>query len=386
MGHKIVFYVNSLDPCSGGVARVTHMISSSLMAYGWTCYAIVWSDMAMIDNHTHYTEVLTEKGDTYFSASGIVDFCRSKKIDVLVNTEGAVPHNLSLLRRIKLETDTRIVSCCHSTPLFIEGLSDFHSNTGLHPLISETLYSIYKKLFFKRIYKKRIKEIFRLSQLYIVLDKSYVAEFIRYNGITERQSAVRYIHNPSVWRDTFDWAPKRNIVLYVGRLSREKHPERLLEIWNSFYPRHRDWKLLIVGDGPMKGDLELKIEENEIKNVLLLGNTPDIDRFYKVARLILLTSDYEGWPMSIVEAMGHGVVPIVYDTFSALHVMIVHGKDGYIVGKCRRRQFPVRFTEYMEEAIKNYSRLSQSAHGSIQKYNIKDIAKEWEALLQIIVK
>ncbi len=52
---------------------------------------------------------------------------------------------------------------------------------------------------------------------------------------------------------------KKKQLLYVGRLSQEKGPDRLLKSWAAIARRHRDWELVYVGDGPMKEELEKRI-------------------------------------------------------------------------------------------------------------------------------
>ncbi len=94
-------------------------------------------------------------------------------------------------------------------------------------------------------------------------------------------------------------------VLFVGRLSPEKRVDLLLNAWSRVEPRHRDWSLHIVGEGPLRKQLESQAVL--LKRVHFHGWCDDPSEFYWHAGLFVLSSDYEGFPVSLLEAMSHGV-------------------------------------------------------------------------------
>lgn len=100
------------------------------------------------------------------------------------------------------------------------------------------------------------------------------------------------------------------VLLYAGKLSRRKHPDRLLEAWQQ-----ADWPgtrptLLFVGDGEMAA--ELRQSSKGLKDVVFAGfrNQSELPGFYALADIFVLAASAEAWGLAINEAMacGTGVV------------------------------------------------------------------------------
>ncbi len=100
-------------------------------------------------------------------------------------------------------------------------------------------------------------------------------------------------------------------IVFVGRLTPEKRPDRFLRVASKVIrgvPGQRV-KALLVGDGPLRSDLEvlagtLGLDANCLE---FLGEQEDMDAVYEQADLLMLTSDWEGTPNVLLEAMSHGV-------------------------------------------------------------------------------
>lgn len=91
-----------------------------------------------------------------------------------------------------------------------------------------------------------------------------------------------------------------------------------------------DWKLIIVGDGVEKRNLVEKVIQLKLNNVVFEGfQNPSL--YYKRASILMLTSEYEGFGLVVVEAMSFGVIPVVYGSYSAVYDIISDGVDGVIL-------------------------------------------------------
>jgi amylovoran biosynthesis glycosyltransferase AmsD len=87
---------------------------------------------------------------------------------------------------------------------------------------------------------------------------------------------------------------KSNIVLAIGHLNSGKNFARLLDIWSKI--NRRDWKLIIVGDGPENAYLKLKIDSLFLNDsVEIHPPTKLISDYYKKASILLMTSKYEAF-------------------------------------------------------------------------------------------
>ena len=124
-------------------------------------------------------------------------------------------------------------------------------------------------------------------------------------------------------------------VIYVGRLAEQQ--KRISEVTRSFCKMTQKIKgveAIIYGDGPDKINVENILNEQQITTAVSLGGNipPDqmTDKLLK-AHVIVLLSDFEGLPISILEAMACGVVPVCLDMRSGITELIKNGKTGYIV-------------------------------------------------------
>lgn len=89
---------------------------------------------------------------------------------------------------------------------------------------------------------------------------------------------------------------------------------------------------LIVGDGPLKADMELIAKEQGVYSSQLqfLGNTDHVEDIYKQADILVLTSDREGTPNVIMEAMASGL-PVVATSVGGVPDLVQDGSTGFLV-------------------------------------------------------
>ena len=119
-------------------------------------------------------------------------------------------------------------------------------------------------------------------------------------------------------------------VLVVGRVDSEKRVDRLIEIWSRLWPCFKEWKLQIVGSGALLEKVKEFSISKGVNNVEFVGNA-DVRKYYSNASIICLTSEVEGVPMVLREAMSYGIVPIVFNSFSAAHEMITNNVNGLLI-------------------------------------------------------
>jgi glycosyltransferase involved in cell wall biosynthesis len=105
--------------------------------------------------------------------------------------------------------------------------------------------------------------------------------------------------------------PVQGRVLMVGRLARQKRPDVAVLAFAQVLARHPSATLHLVGDGPLRSEVDALVTELGLRDsVELLGVRRDVPSLLSRASCLLLTSDYEGCPYSILEAMA-AAVPVV---------------------------------------------------------------------------
>lgn len=100
-------------------------------------------------------------------------------------------------------------------------------------------------------------------------------------------------------------------ILHIGRFSEQKNHIGLLKAFHVFHDKHPDSELWLVGDGEKKAEIEGYVKENKLDTaVKFFGLQSNVYGYLHDADIFTLPSNYEGIPMTLIEAMGTGL-PIV---------------------------------------------------------------------------
>jgi len=133
------------------------------------------------------------------------------------------------------------------------------------------------------------------------------------------------------------------VFLTVSRLVAVKNIGLQIRAMAEVVKKYPNVELWIIGDGPERKKLELKIKKLKLQNYIkLFGWQNSLDKFYSQADVFLLTSNSEGWGMAVVEAISCGVTIIMTDVGCAGE-LIENEKSGLVV--------PVNNQVKLEEAM-----------------------------------
>ena len=132
------------------------------------------------------------------------------------------------------------------------------------------------------------------------------------------------------------------IVLAAGRLTKEKNIEMAIGAMRGVVRRHPKAGLVIIGSGPEQRKLERKARKANLENNIVFEGWTDLASYYKTADLFLLTSNYEGYGRTVVEAMAANC-PVVMTDVGVAGEIIKDGYNGIVV--------PVGNAQKTEEAI-----------------------------------
>ena len=108
--------------------------------------------------------------------------------------------------------------------------------------------------------------------------------------------------------------PVAGEIVTCGRLTEQKNHELLLRAFSKVVKVHPEATLKIYGDGKLKEQLQHKIIELDLNGkAVLMGATDDVVNALKTANVFVLSSDYEGMPNALMEAMAAGVPCVATD-------------------------------------------------------------------------
>ncbi len=287
--NKLVFVLPSLS--GGGAEKFVINLYHAMEQYqGYDCHIVI------LDNKIEHAipgnmqiHVVTEAATV--SKSGIGRLTYRKKlaqlvdsyIDRAIGSDCVILSNMFYADKVMSESRHRVLHVIHSA--YTESLL-----TGKNALRK---YAI----------KRNINKVYGRHPLIFVSEGARMS----FQSSFHHSSRQHVIYNPIPKKKICELAacdadvPQESYLVHVGRFNREKRHDRLLQ---AFAKAKTDLKLLLIGDGKLKSSLLQQIEMLGLDGrVDLIGFTSNPYPYIKRAKALLLTSDFEGLPTAILEAM-----------------------------------------------------------------------------------
>ncbi|QKJ64450.1 glycosyltransferase family 4 protein [Flavobacterium sp. M31R6] len=176
-----------------------------------------------------------------------------------------------------------------------------------------------------------------------------------------------------------EYGKRDNIILTVGRLDANKNQKLLLEAFANL--NTKNWRLVLVGDGVLKTEYQMLAKRLGIANkVDFIGTVSNIEDYYNSAKLFVFTSQSEGFPNALLEALSFGIPCIASDCNSGPSEMIKHTENGFLFENNNQKQLEKQMSKLMENEELRL-KFSSNAIQSTAKYHPDEIYKQWKSLV-----
>ena len=349
---KIVLIVPSL--IKGGVERVVSILSKELSKY-YEVYVVIYHNPVEYEIGGKLINLETPTGS----------FLRKIK-----NTFYRVVKLKRLIRKISPDFIVSFMGNLQPILTFEPVIVSVRNNPDFFPL--------YRKFLLKTIYKlPNVKKIITCSsEIEKKLNNNYNLKNTKtiYNPIN-----LNYITQKLVTAKPF----KFDYILAVGRLNRQKGFDILIKAFAKSALKNTV-KLVILGEGKERKNLEELIAELNLKNqVLLFGKVDNPFIYMKHAIFFVLSSRFEGFGNVIIEALACETPVITTNCESGPSEIIENGKNGLLV--------PVADEEALKVAMEKlfydrelYKRLKTNTWKSVGRFGVKNIVKKWINLFEEI--
>lgn len=379
-------------PTHGGIARVIYNLMQAFSKVGIDCNSAYFNkiDESINDGFTVQTEL---SADNFIEElSRIIN---DRQIQIVLNCV-IYKSNIqrTLLSSSVLENqnpNTKFVYCFHNYPGFesrtlpirniiAKMLYSQERWTADFPLLCRSLSNTLCPGLTRKLLKNKYRVITNHAQNIVLLSESYKRDLAKIVGMKEVPNEWIAIGNALSFSNNIELNEnnKEKTVLIVSRMDEEqKRLSVALKIWNELCLKYKvsDWKLVFLGEGIDRPVYEKIVAKKKIPNVFFEGRQDSLPYYIK-SSIFMMTSAYEGFPMTLLETMQCGCVPIAFDSFSAINDLIENGENGFIIDNGNNK----RYIEHLYLLMKDTplrKKMALSGMQSVQQYSIENITQQW---------
>lgn len=222
----------------------------------------------------------------------------------------------------------------------------------------------------------------KVSSKVVVLTEESYRDYIERFHI--KPAKISYIYN-WIEQSAYDsdrYDTSSHTLLSVGRLSKEKGFNQLVEAMSLVVEKHPDWTLDIYGDGEEKENLRDMINELNLTEIITLkGHTDSIRKHYKNYAAYVMPSYREGLPLTLLEAKINMLPIIAFDIKTGPREIVRDGVDGLLAEARNIEDLADKICKLIDNTEMR-ERMSQLAKDNIDKFDKENILHQWIELIE----
>lgn len=205
-------------------------------------------------------------------------------------------------------------------------------------------------------------------------------EFVNENKLSERCAIITGGGDVQAFLDAPSLATREFDLISVGRLVPVKRMDRAIRILASLQAERPGTNLLIVGDGPLRSELEALADQLGVTDhVCFFGQTDDVSKQLNRARAFILTSETEGLAIAMVEAMAAGL-PAIAPPIGDLGYLLHENETGIFIDAEQPDRCARQISELLSDAerVATLGRAAQTI--AFERCDYSSLANTWDAI------
>ena len=193
------------------------------------------------------------------------------------------------------------------------------------------------------------------------------------------------INNPNVIETTKTSTLENAIAVSLGRLTKEKGFDRLIEIWDLLSKNNQKWELHVYGRGPEYDNLNAQIANRNLRDkIKIFEPVKDVNTVYENASLYLMTSRFEGFGLVLIEAMSFGLPVISYNLVGPSE-LINNTYNGFLIENGNKEDFAEKTSQLIASEAKR-KEMGANSLEFVKKFSPDIIMKQWVQLFEEVLK
>lgn len=355
---KVCIVVSSLG--GGGAERSSALLSEMLDDMGYDVHIV------SVLNNINYPfkgellnlGLLKSKNDSVFGRLKRLlvfkKYLRTHKFDYIIDNRTRIGFFKEFIISKLIYGYAKVVYCVHS----------FKTRNYVHPnkFLGRLLYgSTYRIVCVSNMISDKLKANYGFKNLETV-----------YNSITINSSEKLKSSNQN----------NGDYILFFGRIEDSiKNLTLLIDAYQMSKLAEANIKLILLGDGKDKQTLQQKVELLNLNDhVLFFDYMEEPFQLVHNALFSVLTSKYEGFPMSLVESLYLGIPVVSVNCNSGPSEIIINETNGLLV----ENNDPVAFAKALNRMIEDkklYLNCKSNATSSVEKFSMEKIGSQWKSIL-----
>lgn len=356
---KILFVV---DAFRGGAGNVIQILAREFTARGYKSVILLTNGkIAEPKYDLSGVEIIDHKLENYIRAKNPID-----RIFKYKNELQKMFHQVKPDVIISFLTTNNILSCMANdikVPLIVsERIDPAKTNTKIH-------WRVLRRLYYNRA------DV-------VSVQCSNFASFC--NGKFKKKIVVT--PNPIVIPEIAKNPEKRENIVFIsiGRLDAQKNFPWMFDCMKKIHDQAKNTELRIFGDGPIKEQLQDKIAElNAGDYIKLCGYTNNPYEELSAADIYFMTSDFEGFPNALSEAMAMGLPSVSRICHEGIKDLVNDGVNGYLVNLYDKKGFVEKAMLLLKDDMLRASMVGEAKKVS-EKYSVEKIISMWEEIIKKI--
>ncbi len=352
---KICFFSGDITN-SGGTERVGTIIANELSKnkdYSVSFISLVekkehpfFEIFENINRYSLFDQPVRGLSNIHLICYRLIKLIQQEKFDVIVDIDGILDmYSLTA----KLFTKVKVISW-------------EHFNYYQHPIVGHRKYT-------RWLAGRFADAIVTLTEE----DTGYYLENLKI------KCPIQTIYNPIVGLENIkQYDASSKMILSVGRLTHQKGFDMLVEVAKEVLYKHPDWTWVILGEGEDRPLLEQKIKDYQLENRLILkGNISNVEDYYAKTGIFVLTSRYEGLPMTLLETKPYQIPVVSFDIKTGPRECVIDEVNGYLIKDFDKKKMVIMIDKLIENSNLR-KEFSTNVTKECNKFHPNFVINKWE--------